>query len=46
MLYFIIGYVAAVVFPIPWLSAGIIGLWGRALTAFETWFKGVVPPSL
>lgn len=44
MLYAILGYIVAVVFPIPWLNSSIINLWKNLGYQIELWFKGGPDP--
>jgi hypothetical protein len=50
MLIFIIGYIIAILFPIPYLNTFIISLWAKIGTQIGTWVNGsstttIVPPS-
>lgn len=36
---FIIGYILAILFPIPLVSSGIIGLWGKLGAEIASWTK-------
>lgn len=36
LIYLAIGYAACVIFPMPWLSPYIIGVWGKLLGLVET----------
>lgn len=36
LFWFIIGYCAAVIFPVPWVSRFVLDMWSRMLGAYET----------
>ena len=44
MLYFVAGYAAAVLFPIPFLNSSIIALWAMFGSKIASWLKGAGTP--
>jgi hypothetical protein len=48
MIWAIVGYILAIVFPIPWLNSGIIDLWKNLGTKLGSWINAkttTTPPS-